>query len=96
MAAYIVFVRDKTKDPAGMAKYAALARQSPVGKLEILAAKTGRQQVLEGSPAEAVVIMRFPTWDDALEWYNSDAYQKARQIRQASADVRAFLLQGVE
>ena len=96
MTAYVVFIRDKTKDPAGMEKYASIAKNSPIEKLKILAAKTGRKEVLEGPPAEAVVIMRFPTWDDALEWYNSEAYTEARKFRQASADVRAFLVEGTD
>ena len=65
-------------------------------EMEILAAKTGRFEVLEGGEtAEAVVVMRFPTWDDALAWYRSDAYQKALPHRQAAASYRAYLVEGV-
>jgi uncharacterized protein (DUF1330 family) len=96
MSAYLVIVRSNTKDPAGLLKYAELARHSPHEKMEILAAKTGRFEVLEGGePAEAVVVMRFPTWDDALAWYRSDAYQKALPHRQAAASYRAYLVEGV-
>jgi uncharacterized protein (DUF1330 family) len=78
-----------------MEQYAALARLAPISKIEILASKTCKFEVLEGPPPEAVVIMRFPTMSDALEWYRSDAYQKALPFRQASGDFRAFVVEGV-
>lgn len=96
MSAYIVFIREKTLDPAGLEKYASIAKNSPIDKLTMVAVKTDRQEVLEGPPVEAVAIMRFPTWDDALEWYNSEAYTEARKYRQASAEVRAYLVEGTD
>lgn len=95
MSAYVVIVRDKTHDPAGMESYSALARHAPIDKLEVVVAKTGQMQVLEGPPAEAVVVLRFPSMADALEWYQSDAYQKALPHRQAAAEFRVFLSEGL-
>ncbi|MGO9934734.1 MAG: DUF1330 domain-containing protein [Steroidobacteraceae bacterium] len=95
MTAYVVFIRNKTIDPAGLQKYAAIARNAPIDKLEVLASKTCKFQMLEGPAAEAVVVMRFPTMSDALEWYNSDAYQEALPHRLASGDFRAFVVEGV-
>ncbi len=101
MAGYIIFIQDKTKDlPAAqvadaMAKYSAQTSLGPNDKLEILAAKTGKFQVLEGGPAEAVVIMRFPTADDAMAWYNSDAYQKSIAYRNAVREYRVIMIEGV-
>jgi uncharacterized protein (DUF1330 family) len=95
MTAYVLIVRNKTTDPSGMAKYAALASTAPNDKLEVLASKTCKFQVLEGSEAEAVVVLRFPTMNDALDWYNSDAYQKALPHRLASGDFRMYVVEGV-
>ncbi len=95
MSAYIVFVRNKTRDPAPLAQYAALASKAPVGKLEILASKTCKYEVLEGPPAEAVVIMRFPSMADAMAWYRSDEYQQALQHRKKAGDYQAFVVEGV-
>ena len=81
MSAYIVLLRNETRDPEEMKKYGELAPRAPTQKLEIVAAKTGRFKVLEGGPAEAVVILKFPCWDDALEWYDSPEYQEARVHR---------------
>ena len=97
MAAYAVFIRSKTTDPSGMKIYGALSAEAPLDKLEIVATskRGGTFQVLEGEPAEAIVILKFPTIKDALEWYNSDAYQKALPYRKASAEVRGYLIEDV-
>jgi len=96
MAAYVIFVRSNTRDASGLEKYAALARQAPTEKIELVASTKGggKFQVLEGPDTDAVVILRFPEMSDALEWYNSDAYQKALPHRLASADFRSFLIEG--
>lgn len=95
MTAYVVMIRNKTHDPEGMEKYASLARQAPIEKLSLVAAKTNRFEVLEGPPAEAVAILSFPTMEDALEWYNSEEYRKAREVRAAAGDFRAVLVEGL-
>lgn len=96
MTAYIVIIRNETRDPKEMEQYGKLAPLAPIDKLKIIAAKTNRFKVLEGGPAEAVVILEFPTWDDALEWYDSPEYQLARGHRLAGADTRAALVEGVD
>lgn len=95
VTAYVLIIRNKTTDPAGLARYAALARNAPNDKLEILASKTCKFQVLEGDAAEAVVLLRFPAMSDALDWYNSDAYQQALPHRLASGDFRMYVVEGV-
>jgi uncharacterized protein (DUF1330 family) len=65
MSAYLVFTKEKTLDPAEMAIY----QQKVPGtfgsfQLKILAAY-GAQEVLEGDPAEGVVIVEFPTAEEA-------------------------------
>lgn len=95
MAAYVVCIRSNTKDVAGLEKYAALARQAPVDKIQVVASsKSSRFEVLEGPEADAVVILRFPQMSDALEWYRSDAYQQALPHRLAVADYRTMIVEG--
>jgi len=90
-------IRNETTDPSRLAQYAALAREAPIDKLELVASsKTAKLEVLEGPEPEAVVIMRFPTMGDALERYNSDAYQKALPHRLAAGNYRAFLVDGTK
>jgi uncharacterized protein (DUF1330 family) len=96
MSAYVVCIRSNTKDPSGLERYAAIARGAPTSKIELVASTklSPGFQVLEGPETDAVVIMRFPKMSDALEWYNSDAYQKALPHRLEVADYRTFLLEG--
>lgn len=95
MSAYIVIIRNETRDHQEMAKYGELAPKAPIGNLKIIASKMSRFRILEGGPAEAVVILEFPTWDDALAWYQSPEYQEARQHRLLGADTRAAIVEGV-
>lgn len=96
MTAYLMMIRNSIHDPEGMKKYAELAPLAPHEKCEIIAAKTCRYEVLEGEKAEAAVILRFPTWDDALAWYRSPEYQAAVKYRLASGSYRTVIVDGVE
>jgi uncharacterized protein (DUF1330 family) len=45
-------------------------------------ARGGRAQALEGNPeAGRVIVMEFPSYEDALRWYNSPEYAAAKQLR---------------
>lgn len=35
----------------------------------------------EGSPGEVTVVLRFPSKDAAMRWYDSDAYREVRHLR---------------
>jgi uncharacterized protein (DUF1330 family) len=95
MPAYIVFQRDSTIDPRALEAYAPMARASGAGHpIKILAAY-GKQEVLEGANVEGVVIVEFPTFDDAKKWYDSPAYREAREHRFKGAKCRAVLVQGL-
>ena len=59
------------------------------------AARTLGQEVLEGAAVEGVVILEFPTFDEAKAWYDSPAYREVREHRYKGADYRAVIVQGV-
>ena len=50
---------------------------------------------LEGTPLDGILVHEFPTVEDALAWYNSPAYQAALPDRQAAADYRVLIVEGV-
>jgi len=103
MPAYIVFQRDSTTDPKELEIYGPMARASGAGHpIKGLAAASrlgsfvhGRHEVLEGADVEAVVIVEFPTFEDAKKWYDCPAYREAREHRFKGAKYRAVLVQGV-
>jgi uncharacterized protein (DUF1330 family) len=41
-----------------------------------------------------VVILEFPTFEEAKAWYDSPAYRKVREHRYKGADYRAVIVQG--
>jgi uncharacterized protein (DUF1330 family) len=96
MPAYAIFIRESTRDQVQLDAYTPKAVDSLAGhELKILAAY-GRQEILEGSPMEGVVIVEFPTLEAAKDWYDSPAYREAREYRFRGADYRAFIVEGIE
>jgi len=93
MTAYIVAIRDKTKDPAELKAYGAAAVQARVDGMQVLAAY-GASETLEGAAAEGVVLLQFPDMAAAKAWYDSPAYQAARKHRFLGADYRFILFEG--
>jgi len=45
-------------------------------------------------PLEGAVVMEFPDMETAKAWYQSPAYQKAKQCRDGAADVELFIIDG--
>lgn len=57
----------------------------------------GRSQRLEGAePMPRLVILKFPSYEQALAWYNSDDYQPLARLRQSASEGNLVLVEGVE
>ena len=95
MAAYVVFTKVKTRDPAEMANYGKKAKAAGAGHRMTARVVYGRHEVLEGPPIEGMVIVEFPSMEEAKAWYNSPAYQDARKHRFAGADYTAVIVEGI-
>lgn len=94
MAAYVVFIREKTLDRAELETYWAQVPPTLEGHpIKVLTAY-GRHETLEGPESEGVVIAEFPTIEAARAWYDSPAYQQAAQHRLKGAVYRGFVVQG--
>jgi len=57
----------------------------------------GRTAALEG-PEEStrVVVVEFPSFDQAVEFYNSPEYTEARMLREGAANAQFLAVEGVE
>lgn len=95
MPAYIVFIKEREHDADAMKTYAAKAGTTLAGHAAKPLAFYGAIETLEGPDAQGSVIIEFPTVEEARAWYQSDAYQDARQHRFAGADYRAFITAGL-
>ena len=81
------------------AELAVYSQQAPA-TLEGHSAKAlvfyGQQQVLEGPDTEGVVILELPSVEAARAWYESPAYQTAREHRFKGANYRVLLVEGIK
>lgn len=93
MAVYIVSRVDIT-DPERMAGYmqAAPATVEAFGGKYIV--RTGNIEVIEGTQrCDRVVVLEFPTREQALAWYKSDAYRPLRDVRWEAAKASIMLME---
>lgn len=55
----------------------------------------GTPQVPEGPWSGALIVIEFPTFENATAWYASDTYQEILPLRLRNADGWAILVEGV-
>ncbi len=59
-------------------------------------ARGGRATTLEGTPARSrVVLVEFPSFERAQEFYNSPEYQAAKKVRDGAANAQFILVEGL-
>lgn len=94
MAAYVIFLKERTTDPAALKTYAELTAEAASGHpIELLSAYAPHE-ILEGDDLEGVVLVKFPSVVAAKAWYKSPAYQRALPHRLAGAVWRTVLFEG--
>lgn len=60
-------------------------------------ARGGEQVVLEGDwQPSRLVVLEFEDLAAAKRWYDSDAYQQAKRLREGAAHLRMVGVQGIE
>lgn len=76
----------KKRTPAALQKYG--------GKF---LARGGRAQAVEGkNSAERVVLIEFPSFEQAMKCYNSPEYQEAKGFRAGAADAQIVIVEGIQ
>ncbi len=93
----MIFLREgPVRDPAELAEYQRLNREAEgSSSLEPLVVY-GDIETLEGEAPDGVVLLRFPTAEDARAWYESPGYQAALPHRLRAADYRAVIVEGLQ
>ena len=94
MSAYVIFIRESTIDQDEFRQYAEMAVAARAGHEMSKVAFYGPLEVLEGPPTEGVAIVRFNDMAAARAWYDSPAYQAAREHRHKGARFRLLLVEG--
>lgn len=95
MPAYVIFIKNKTLDADELKIYSQKAGPARGDHKLTPLAYYGPLEVLEGDPAEGVVLVQFPDMAAAKAWYDSPAYQEAKQHRLKGADYRVILADGL-
>ena len=55
----------------------------------------GENQVIEGTwQHPRTVVMKFPSYEKALEWYNSEEYKPIKHIRLDYAETNGIMIKG--
>lgn len=95
MAAYVI-VEIETHDPELMARYRELAKPIVEAFDGRYLARGGRSEALEGGAApERLVVLEFPSFERAREWWASEEYGEAKELRQRAGATRMVLVEGV-
>jgi len=82
-------------DPEGILPYSAAVESTftPFGGRYVV--RGGQAKALEGEATKRIVMIAFPSFEQAQAWYDSPAYRAIRPIRQQSAKSRVFIVEGL-
>lgn len=76
----------RVTDPARMAEYGAAAAVTVAAYGGVYRARGGETALLEGEvPTDRVVVVEFPSLQQAHRWYNSSEYAALKQIRRGAS-----------
>jgi uncharacterized protein (DUF1330 family) len=92
----MIFIREgEIFDAAEMATYSNLTRTT-LGEFKLKPLVVyGNLESMEGEAPDGVVMLEFPSAEEAKSWYHSSAYQAAVEHRKKAAHYRVFMVEGV-
>lgn len=96
MSAYVI-VNVKVLDPETYKEY---VKQSPISITAHgghFLARAGKTEVLEGDAvANRMVLLEFPNFERAKEWWNSEMYRLPKALRQSASEASMIVVDGVQ
>lgn len=96
MPAYVIVETDVT-DPEQYEQYKAASPGAIAGGGGRFLVRGGELAVLEGDwRPPRLVVLEFEDLEAAKRWYESEAYQQAKKLREGAASFRAVAVQGVD
>jgi len=95
MAAYVIFIKERTHNQGELDRYREMAPAALAGHPITFRIAHGHNEVVEGPDFEDMMMLEFPTFREARAWYDSPAYQAASEHRFKGADYRAIIVEGV-
>jgi uncharacterized protein (DUF1330 family) len=95
MVAYVIFIKERTRNDAALETYRKMAPAGLANHPITVRVAHGRKEVVEGPDFEDMIMLEFPSFDEAKAWYNNPVYQAACEHRFKGADYRAIIVEGV-
>jgi uncharacterized protein (DUF1330 family) len=96
MTVYAIFVRESTHDEDELNIYRATALKTFEGSRAKMIVRNGKLEPLEGPAPEGVIVIEFPTMEEARGWYFSPQYQEVAKHRFNAAKYRGFFVEALE
>lgn len=95
MAAYVI-VEVSVHDQKEIEKYRSLVPATLAAFDGKFIVRGGSTTNLEGDwNPNRIVVLEFPTVERAKEWWNSDLYSEAKEIRQRAATTKMIIVEGI-
>jgi uncharacterized protein (DUF1330 family) len=95
MAAYVI-VEIEVLDPSRYERYKQLAGPSVAAYGGKYIVRGGATSVLEGDwQPKRIVVLEFPSAEQAKAWWNSEEYKEGKALRQSIAHTRMIIAEGV-
>jgi uncharacterized protein (DUF1330 family) len=95
MPAYVIANID-VKDPVRYQDYIKMSPSSITQYGGRFIARGGKAQVLEGNwQPKRLVLLEFPSAEQARKWWESEEYAPAKALRQATSDGELTIIEGV-
>ena len=96
MAAYVIVETDVT-NPEQYEQYKAASPAAIAAGGGRFLVRGGELAVLEGDwQPSRIVVLEFKDLEAAKRWYESQAYQEAKKLREGAASFRAIAVQGTD
>ena len=58
--------------------------------------RAGEFQIFDGETKfPRIIVLKFPSYEKALEWYNSDTYKPLKELRQKGSEGNIIIIKGV-
>jgi uncharacterized protein (DUF1330 family) len=94
MAAYVI-VNVNTSDPIEYERYKEMAQKTVADFGGRYLARGGQMTVLEGSwRPTRIVVLEFPSYERAQQWWHSQDYAPAKELRQQLATTDLLIVDG--
>lgn len=94
MPAYVI-VNVDTKHPEKYERYKEMAQETVTQYGGRYLARGGQMKLLEGEwEPTRIVILEFPSYEKALEWWNSAEYAPAKKLRQQLSTTDLLIVDG--